>query len=217
MRKTMVSCLLTVFCLTGIWGTTSANAAKSKQAVGSGTVLSASEFRATIKRLWLEQLGYTRQLVISTLAELPDLEKLKARLAKNQEDLAEEFKAFYGEEGSEKWTALLKKHAALTEEIIKTLAKGTQEQFLEVNAQWEASAEEMAEFIRGRCPKLLKEDLNNLFFKQMNAVSGQVNARLKKDWDSDFAYYDKALAGILTLADTMAEGVIAQFPKRFKR
>lgn len=217
MKKTLWSCLLTVFLLAGVLGTSSAEWGKGQGLSGSGAVVSAAEFRATLKRLWLENLGYSRHLVLSSLTESPDLEKVKARLAKNQVDLAEEFKTFYGEEASAKLIELLKNHSTLAEEVIKTLAKGTPEQFLEVNAKWEAAAEELAGFLQGKNPKWVKQNLENLLFKEMNATVGQVTARLKKDWDSDFAYWDKALAGILALSDTLADGIIRQFPKRFKK
>jgi hypothetical protein len=211
-RGFLAGCLLTL-----VWGAVPVEAAKGKGPVGTDAAVSSIEFRSTMKRLWLEHQGYTRHLVISVLAELPDLEKVKTRLAKNVEDISEEFKTYYGEERSGKLTELLKNQVAVTEEVIRILAKGTDEQFVEVKAKWEAAAEELAAFLNGCNPKWSKQDLTNLLFKQSNALVGQVNARVKKDWDSDFAYYDKSLTGILTFADTLAEGIIGQFPKRFKK
>jgi hypothetical protein len=39
---------------------------------------------------------------------------------------------------------------------------------------------------------------------------------LKKDWAGDVAAYDKGHVHMLMFADIMAEGIIKQFPEKFK-
>ncbi|MEW6186325.1 MAG: hypothetical protein AB1585_11370 [Thermodesulfobacteriota bacterium] len=216
MKKIVVSGILAAMLVMVLVGLAMAETAKGKAAPAAAT-LSAAEFKSNMKRLWLENVSYSRNFIISSLADLPDLPKLKERLDKNQADIAGEFKTFFGDIVAENVAAILKKHSAITEEIIKVVNKGTQEQFLEINAKWEANAEELAEFLNIKIPKIAKQTFSNLFYKQLTATSGQIVARVKKDWDSDYAYFDKGLVNIQVVADTLADGLVKQFPNKFKK
>jgi hypothetical protein len=217
MKKIIVRGLLAVILVTGFIGLGLAETAPGKTASGTAAAISSADFKSNMKRLWLENMSYTRNFIISSLADLPDLPKLKERLNKNHSDIAEEFKTFYGNIVAENVAEILQKHITTTEEIVKVVNKGTQEQFLEINARWEANAEELAEFLNIKMPKIAKQTFSNMFYKQLTATSGQIVARVKKDWDSDFAYFDKGLVNVQVIAETLADGLMKQFPKKFKK
>ena len=40
-------------------------------------------------------------------------------------------------------------------------------------------------------------------------------ARLQKDWAADVAAFDDIFTEILTMADALTDGIVAQFPERF--
>jgi hypothetical protein len=47
-------------------------------------------------------------------------------------------------------------------------------------------------------------------------VTAQVDYRLKKDWRSEIKAYDDGLNHVLLLADLLAEGIVEQFPDKFR-
>jgi len=48
-------------------------------------------------------------------------------------------------------------------------------------------------------------------------TTGEVVARLKKDWTADIAAYDQGDAHMLMFADVLTKGILKQFPDKFKK
>ena len=47
-------------------------------------------------------------------------------------------------------------------------------------------------------------------------TTGEVVGRLTKDWAKDLASYDEGHAHMLTFADTLTDGIVKQFPAKFR-
>ncbi|MNN87374.1 hypothetical protein D3C81_2049200 [compost metagenome] len=50
----------------------------------------------------------------------------------------------------------------------------------------------------------------------LQLVTDAATARIKQDWDAHILASDKGVNHILLLSDTLAEGIIKQFPKKFQ-
>ena len=51
---------------------------------------------------------------------------------------------------------------------------------------------------------------------RVNLTKGEVVARLGKKWDDDVKAFDDIFIEILTVADTLTDGILKQFPDKFK-
>jgi hypothetical protein len=58
----------------------------------------------------VDHTGWTRNYIISFIAVLPDTNLVAERLLKNQEDIGNAIKPFYGDEATNELTSLLKDH-----------------------------------------------------------------------------------------------------------
>jgi hypothetical protein len=53
--------------------------------------------KADMRKLWEDHITYTRNYIISALAELPDADAVAKRLLANQDDIGNAIKPYYGE------------------------------------------------------------------------------------------------------------------------
>jgi hypothetical protein len=51
----------------------------------------------------------------------------------------------------------------------------------------------------------------------LDQTLAEATARLQGDWNADVAEYDHIVDHILEMADTLANGIVQQFPKRFTK
>jgi len=57
---------------------------------------SAHQFKFNLRRLWMEHLIWTSRYIVSAEANLPDKQVILARLLRNQDEIGNAIKPFYG-------------------------------------------------------------------------------------------------------------------------
>jgi hypothetical protein len=57
--------------------------------------------------------------------------------------------------------------------------------------------------------------VRDLLGQHLSLTKGEAVARLQEDWDADVAAFDDIFTEILTMADALTDGIVAQFPERF--
>jgi hypothetical protein len=177
---------------------------------------SAVELRTAMRLLWEEHIVYTRNYIISALAKLPDADAVASRLLRNQDDIGNAVKPFYGEEGGKKLTALLRDHIVVATQVVKAAMDGKKDELTAAQAKWTANADEIAAFLSGANKNWDKAKLTDMLHKHLDYTTQEVVSRLKADWSGDIAAYDKGHAHIMMFADVLTEGIVAQFPDKFK-
>lgn len=110
--------LALVFSLTSSMPSTSAAAAKPHGVHDPLTSSEATALREGMRRLWEDHVLWTRLVIVSTAANLPDLEATTRRLLQNQADIGNAVKPYYGEAAGEKLTALLRAHILGAAELL---------------------------------------------------------------------------------------------------
>lgn len=55
-----------------------------------------------------------------------------------------------------------------------------------------------------------------MLYKHLEFVTDQVTHRLNDDWKKDIESYDKGQEHMIHFADILSEGIIKQFPDKFK-
>jgi hypothetical protein len=217
MKKVFLSCILVVFAITAMVSISSAEPMKGKM---SGKMLCskpAVDLRLGMRKLWEDHITYTRNYIISALADLEDTGKVAERLLKNQDDIGNAIKPIYGDEAGKKLALLLRDHILVATEVVKAAKAGNNEELAKANKKWEANADDIATFLSGANPNWPKQDLVNMLYKHLELTTGEVVSRLKKDWVADIDYYDKGHEHMLMFADVLTDGIVKQFPMKFKK
>src|SRR5438270_13011392 len=64
--------------------------------------------RDTMRELWTAHVAYTRFYIIESIAGLPEAPVTAARLLRNQDDIGDAIKPFYGDDAGNQLSALLR-------------------------------------------------------------------------------------------------------------
>lgn len=83
-----------------------------------------TNLRLDMRKLWEDHITYTRNYIISALAGLGDADAVAQRLLKNQDDIGDAIKPFYGEEAGKKLAVLLRDHIMIAAEVVKAAKAG---------------------------------------------------------------------------------------------
>jgi hypothetical protein len=81
-------------------------------------------FHDRMRELWSDHISYTRNFIVSAAAGLPDTAEVAQRLLRNQDEIGEAIKPYYGEAAGTQLASLLRNHIQLAAKTL-TVAKGT--------------------------------------------------------------------------------------------
>jgi hypothetical protein len=179
---------------------------------------SAISLKVNMRRLWSDHVIWTRQYVVAAVADpaMADANAAAGRLLKNQEDIGNAVVPLYGKDAGTKLTDLLKQHIMIAVDLIAAAKSGDQKKFGIEDAKWTKNVEEIAAFLSGANPNWPRKDVVDLLMLHLNLTKVEVVARLNKKWDDDIKAFDDIFTEILTVADTLTDGLIKQFPDKFK-
>jgi len=149
---------------------------------------------------------------------LGETDAAAGRLLKNQEDLGNAIVPYYGDDAGRRLTSLLKEHIMIAVDLIKAAKTGDKAEFGKYDAKWTANAREIAKLLNGANPEhWALKDVTDLLMQHLNLTKEEVTARLKQDWAGDIDAFDQIFTEILTVSDVLSDGIIAQFPEKFRR
>lgn len=169
-----------------------------------------------MQKLWIEHAWWTRSLIVSKLAGLNDQNDVLTRLLKNQEDIGNIIKPYYGSEAGNKLTGLLKEHILTAGKIIDAAKKGDQKNVDQFNKEWYKNADEIVAFLTTANPNWSKKELTQMFYTHLQLTTDEVVDRLKGNWAEDIQRADTNETHLIHMGDLLTEGIVKQFPKRFK-
>lgn len=86
----------------------------------------------------------------------------------------------------------------------------------QLNKEWYRNADEIAAFLSSANPYLKNEDLKNLLYMHLKLVTNDLTASLAKNWKARIVSIDEGVTHIILMADSISEGVVKQFPDKFK-
>lgn len=174
-------------------------------------------FQDAMRKLWEDHITWTRLYIVSAAAGLPDQGATAERLLKNQEDIGDAIRPFYGDEAGDRLTELLKEHILVAAEVIDAAKAGDSDAFEDANERWYDNADEIAEFLHDANPRHWPEDeMEEMMKEHLDLTLQEAAARLNGDFAADIAAYDEVHVQILHMADMLSEGIIDQFPKKFR-
>jgi len=211
-RIALVLCAASMAC-----ATTAASGERSSSA-SSASKLSPSgdQLRDAMRKLWEDHITYTGLYAIAAIDGGVDANDIAERLLKNQDDIGNAIKPYYGDAAGNKLGSLLRDHILLAAELVKAAQAGDSAGQDAANKKWFKNADDIAAFLASANPNWPQNTVQDMLHGHLQLVTEQVVALLKHDTHGLIAAYDKNSQHMMMLADALSDGIIKQFPDKFR-
>ncbi|MCZ8513047.1 LysM peptidoglycan-binding domain-containing protein [Paenibacillus filicis] len=174
------------------------------------------ELNQVFRLLWEQHVAWTRMLIISIAANLPDEALVTEHLLRNPPDMAAVFKRYYGEEIAARFNSLMRDHLVLAAQLVKAAKAGNKQAAAEFEKKWYANADEIAAFLNRINPNWPTSVLMNMLHEHLRMTKDEAVFRLSKKYKSDIEAFDQIEKQALEMADAFTKGIVQQFPHAFK-
>jgi hypothetical protein len=174
-----------------------------------------TELRISLHDLWIEHIVWTRQYVVAAAANQPDAAFAAERLLKNQEDIGNAIKPFYGDQAGNQLTSQLKDHITIAVDLLEAAKAGNSTALEETEKKWYANADEIATFLSGANPNWTKEDMLNMLNEHLSLTKTEAVARLTGDYATDVTTFDALYKHAISMGDEFTVGIVKQFQEQF--
>ncbi len=178
--------------------------------------ISRAALHDAMRQLWEDHITWTRLFIVSAVSGLPDEGPAAQRLLRNQTDIGDAIKPFYGDAAGVRLTALLRDHILTAAKLITAAKSGDTSAVSAASAAWYANADSIAMFLSSANPRNWpRTTLQAAMRMHLDLTLKEATARLHGDWAADMAAYDEVHRHILQMADVLSDGIVKQFPNRF--
>ena len=174
-------------------------------------------FHDAMRKLWEDHITWTRLAIISFAEDLPDLPATQARLLANQDDIGNAIKPYYGKAAGKQLTTLLKSHITGAVALLQAAKSGDDAAIDRAATAWYRNGDQVADFLHAANPRAWsKKAVRKMMKSHLDQTLSEAQNRLTDRYAADIRDYDRIHRHILVMADTLSEGIMRQFPGRFR-
>ena len=174
------------------------------------------DLKIAMNKLWEDHVTWTRNVILCLVDDVPGLDQALKRLMQNQTDIGNAIKPYYGDDAGNKLTGLLKEHIAIAADVIKSAKAGNKIALDLANKKWYANADEISTLLSKVNPNWTLLDMQTMMKDHLKLTTDEAMQRIKKDYNADITAYDNAHEQVLRMSAMLADGIIKQFPEKFK-
>lgn len=177
--------------------------------------LAPTDLRKEMRRLWEEHVTYTAFFYQAAIRGDPGAKEILDRLLRNQDDIGNAVKPYYGNAAGDKVAALLRDHIVVAGDVVKAAKAGDGAALKEANDRWFRNADDLAATLSSVNPNWPRQALKDALHQHLEMVTAQVVATLHQDPAAWIKAYDEGAEHMLHVADVLSSGIVKQFPSRF--
>lgn len=170
-----------------------------------------AELNRELRMLWSQHVYRTRFFIISTAADLGDLQFVTKWLLENPGDFAAVFRRFYGRAVAEEFKKLFTSHLMIAGDLVNALKNGDTAKADAEREKWYENADEIADFLSIINPCQSREKWIKLMHGHLKMTENEAALRLAGRFPEDIAEFNSIEQEALKMADYMTEGFVCQF------
>lgn len=160
-----------------------------------------------IRQLWEQHVYWTRFFIISTAADLGDLEPVTNRLLRNPKDFAQMLTPLYGRRIASQFQELLTEHLKIGGDLVNAAKNNQAEKADSLRREWYDNADEIADFLASinRCWD--KEKWKTMLYSHLEMTEREADLRLRGEYAADIKVFGEIENEAMEMADYMFCGV----------
>jgi hypothetical protein len=173
-------------------------------------------FHDAMRALWEAHGAWTHMVIVSFVGNVPDLAAEEQVLLRNQVDIGNAVKPYYGAAAGNRLTQLLKAHILGAVAVLEAAKAGDKTKLTQAEAAWFANGRQVADFLHAADPRFLSRSAaRQMMNVHLQQVIQQAVDELKGDYGAGARAFAPYIRHILDMADMISGGIIRQFPSRF--
>ena len=169
-----------------------------------------------LRLLWEQHITWTRLTIISMVFDLPDVELVTQRLLRNPEDFEAALIPLNGNQAASRFSDLLRDHLVIAAELVKAAKVGDENAVSQAERVWYDNAREIAALLASINPYWSRQKWEKMLFDHLALVKDEAVFMLTSDFPREIDLYDNMERQAMMMADVMTDGIIKQFPGRFR-
>ncbi|MGH9457684.1 MAG: glycosyltransferase [Thermoanaerobaculia bacterium] len=187
---------------------------------GSSSMAMSSDARTELanamRALWADHVIWTRSYIVAAAAGQPDADEVAQRLLANQDQIGQAIVPYYGQAAGDRLAALLRDHILIAVDLVTAAKAGDQADLRDADRRWHLNAEELATFLSGANPNWSRGALLSMLNEHLALTTREATARLQGNFTADIAAFDQIFDQAMMMADALTDGIVKQFPDRFR-
>jgi hypothetical protein len=162
-----------------------------------------------------EKVFWTRMAITAVIQGGGEKDPVINRLLRTSKDISETLIPYLGKEAASKYGAIIGENLNTTMEFAAATKDGNQTAIRNANGRWYKNAEEIALFENATIPSLSLNDRKAMWYEHINLTEKETNELLNKDYNASIDTTDRIEEQANLMSDSLANGIILQFPKKF--
>lgn len=164
-----------------------------------------------LRLLWEQHIHWTRSFIISTAANLGDLEPVTKRLLQNPGDFGKIFRMFYDEKTVSTFENLFTQHLLIAADLVNAAKNNDTNAVTKARENWYKNADEIAAFLASINPYWSERAWRDLFYSHLQMTEKEATLRLTGQYAEDVKLYDMIEQEAMLMADYMFYGLLNNF------
>jgi hypothetical protein len=169
-----------------------------------------------LRLLWEQHVWWTRSFIISVAFSLPDLNFVTARLLRNPRDFQAALEPLYGPGIAAEFARLFTEHLTIAAELVQAAKAGDTARAADAERRWYINADQIASFLARINPFWSEEEWRAMLHEHLAITKDEAVAILSGNFERGIQIFDQVELQALETADLMTEGIVRQFPRRFR-
>ncbi|MBS1880756.1 MAG: hypothetical protein JST31_14695 [Actinobacteria bacterium] len=194
-----------------------ASAMPDMGAAKTATTPKALALRTAMRSLWQAHGTWTERAIVDYVGELPDTKLVVQRLLQNQTEIGNAVKPYYGSKAGTELTKLLQEHIVDAVAVLAAAKSGDAAAIAKAKSAFYANGDQVAGFLHSANPDHWSlPEMRTMMRVHLNQVVGLAVAQLTGRYGAAIRLYGAYIDHLLQMADMLSEGIVQQFPARFR-